>query len=127
MRHWLMSLCAPSSLKLTDVFPAEAASSSGTIGVQVSISEVTLLVEPQATFVIIQYLLPVGAFSCQSNPRRHISQREGCRREDSGYSHVDLVDLVLQLFIRGKLFEKLVFLILAPSVTVLVVAADVTA
>lgn len=48
-------------------------------------------------------------------------------RNEIRYSHVDLVDLVLQLFIRGKLFKKLLFLVFAPSVSVLVVAAHVTA
>lgn len=40
---------------------------------------------------------------------------------------MDLVDLVLQLFIGGKLLEKLIFLVFAPSVAVLVVASQVTA
>lgn len=48
-----------SSCKHTYVFPAEATSSSGTIRVQVSISQVALLVQPQATLVIIQNLLPL--------------------------------------------------------------------
>lgn len=43
------------------------------------------------------------------------------------YSHVDLVDLVLQLFVRGKLLQKLLLLVLAVSVSVLVVAAHVAA
>lgn len=43
------------------------------------------------------------------------------------YSHVDLVDLVLQLFVRGKVFEKLLFLVFAVSISVLVVAAHVAA
>lgn len=49
----------PSSCELTNIFPAEASSSSRAIRVQVAISEVTLLVEPQTAFVIIHYLLPV--------------------------------------------------------------------
>lgn len=48
--------------KLTYILPTEASSSSRTIRVQVAISEVTLLVEPQTTLVIIHYLLPVGTF-----------------------------------------------------------------
>lgn len=39
---------------------------------------------------------------------------------------MDLVDLVLQLFVRGKVFQKLLFLILAPSVVVLIITAQVT-
>lgn len=50
----------PSIYKLTHVFPAELASSSGGVGVKVAVSEVTLLVDPQLALVIIHDLLPVG-------------------------------------------------------------------
>lgn len=59
----MLKIFIPSAFKLTNIFPAEAASSSRAVGVQVSISKVTLLVEPQSTLVIIHYLLPVGTFS----------------------------------------------------------------
>lgn len=62
----LLRIFTPSSFKLTDIFPTEAASSSRTVRVQVPVSEVTLLVEPQTPLVIIHYLFPVGTFSSLS-------------------------------------------------------------
>jgi len=43
------------------------------------------------------------------------------------HSHVDLVDLVLQLVVRGKLLEKRLLLVFVLSVSVLVVAVLVAA
>lgn len=45
--------------ELTNIFPTEATGSPRAVRVQVSVSEVTLLVEPQTTLVFIHYLLPV--------------------------------------------------------------------
>lgn len=42
-------------------------------------------------------------------------------------SHVDLVDLAVQLFVGGKLFQELLFLVLAPSVVIFIAAALVAA
>lgn len=56
----VLRIYIPSSHKLTNIFPTEAASSSRAIRVQVAVSKVTLLVEPQTPLVIIHYLLPVG-------------------------------------------------------------------
>lgn len=53
--------------------------------------------------------------------------KESTRWNKIHYSHVDLVDLVLQLFIRGELFKNLLFLVFALSVSVLIVAAQVAA
>lgn len=46
-------------MKLTDIFPTEAAGSAWPVGMQVSVSEVALLVDPQATLVVIHHVLPV--------------------------------------------------------------------
>lgn len=39
-------MCDPFEMKLTDIFPTEAAGSARPVGVQVSVSEVALLVDP---------------------------------------------------------------------------------
>lgn len=46
-------------LKLTDIFPTEAAGSSRPVGMQVSVSEIALLVDPQAPLVIVHDVLPI--------------------------------------------------------------------
>lgn len=48
-------------------------------------------------------------------------------RCETCYSHVDLVDLVLQLFVRGKVLQELLLLVLTASVSVVVVTAHVAA
>lgn len=45
----------------------------------------------------------------------------------SCYLHVNLVDLVLQLFVRWKLFQKVFFLVLTPSGIVVIITAHVAA
>lgn len=60
-------MCDPFEMKLTDILPTEAAGSARPVGVQVSVSEVALLVDPQATLVIIHYVLPVLTLKSQRN------------------------------------------------------------
>lgn len=48
-------------------------------------------------------------------------------RCETCYSHVDLVDLVLQLFVRRKVLQELLLLVLTASVSVVVVTAHVAA
>lgn len=125
--------------RLTNVFPTEASSSPRTIRVEIAISEVALLVEQETTLVLIQHLLPVGTFSfvCSNvcaDFLNHLKCELKCKygtisfksNNLDGYSHMDLVDLVLQLFVRGKLFKELLFLILTASVPVLIVTSQVT-
>lgn len=45
--------------RLTDVLPAEPAGSSGSVGVQVAVGQVPVLIQPQAPLVVVQKLLPV--------------------------------------------------------------------
>lgn len=128
-------------IKLTDIFPAEAASSTRPVGVQVSVSEVTLLIDPQAALVIIHHMLPtLTLMSLSETTSLYIyTQNNELNRFHSNTptvplnspqmcdSHVDLVDLVLQLFIRGEVLQKLLLLVFAVSVSVVVVAAHVAA
>lgn len=58
-------MCDPFEMKLTDILPTEAASSAWPVGVQVSVSKVALLVDPEATLVIIHYVLPVLTLKSQ--------------------------------------------------------------
>lgn len=58
-------MCDPFEMKLTDILPTEAAGSARPVGVQVSVSEVALLVDPEATLVIIHYVLPVLTLQSQ--------------------------------------------------------------